>query len=83
MQGYRERMREVLAQAAALLDDDPADSEAWRMITKWLSVRSELMGSAVYCAREWPQPDDACRDVDDKRPLEDRRRILWHPDEDV
>ena len=80
---YRARMREVLDQAAALLESDRADSAAWRAMSKRLEVRSELLGSAIYCGREWAEPDDGERDVDDARPLEDRRRNLWHPDEDA
>jgi hypothetical protein len=77
---YGARLREALEQAAAMIDDERADSEAWRTMTKRLEVRSELFGSAIYCAREWAEPDDGERDVDDQRTLDHRRRILWHPD---
>ena len=83
MDGYRARLREALAQADALIDDESGDSLTWQTLTTRLKVRSELLGSAIYCAREWPEPDDGTRDAQDSRPLEDRRRILWHPDEDV
>jgi hypothetical protein len=83
MAEYRTRLREALEQAAAMIDDQRVDSKAWQTMTKRLEVRSELLGSAIYCAREWAEPDDAGRDVDDRRTLDDRRRILWHPDEDV
>jgi hypothetical protein len=83
MSEYRARMREALDQAVALLADERADSEAWRVMTKRLAVRAELLCSAIYCAREWAEPDDAQRDVDDARPLEGRRRILSHPNQDA
>jgi hypothetical protein len=80
---YRARLREALSQADALIDDEAGDSLAWQTLTKRLKVRSELLGSAIHCAREWAEPDDGTRDAQDSRALEDRRRILWHPDEDV
>jgi hypothetical protein len=83
MSEYRARMRQALQQAAALLADERADSEAWRAISERLHVRSDLLASAIYCAREWSEPDDAQRDVDDARPFEDRGRILWHPRADA
>lgn len=83
MAEYRRRLREALEQAAAMIDDERVDSEEWLTITKRLKVRSELFGSAIHCAREWAEPDDGERDAEDQRTLDDRRRILWHPDEDV
>jgi hypothetical protein len=83
MSEYRARMREALDQAVALLADERADSKAWRVMTKQLAVRAELLGSAIYCAREWAEPDDAQRDVDDARPREHRRRILRQLYEDA
>lgn len=83
MAEYRRRLREALEQAAAMIDDGRVDSEAWLTMTKRLKVRSELFGSAIHCAREWAEPDDGDRDAEDQRTLDDRRRILWHPDEDV
>jgi hypothetical protein len=83
MDEYCRRLREALEQAAAMIDDERVDSESWLTITKRLKVRSEVFGSAIYCAREWAEPDDGERDAEDQRTLEDRRRILWHPDEDV
>lgn len=83
MRDYRARLGEALAQAGVLIDDESGDSMRWQTLSKRLKVRSELFGSAIHCAREWAEPDDATRDVWDARPLEDRRRILWHPDQDV
>jgi hypothetical protein len=83
MDDYRARLREALAQTDGLIDGKSGDSLAWQTLTKRLKVRSELLGSAIHCAREWPEPDDRKRDAQDSHPLEDRRRILWHPDEHV
>ena len=80
---YRERVREALRQAAALLNDERTDSEVRRALAERLQVRSELLSSSIYCLREWDEPDDARRDADDSRPLEDRRRSLWHWNEDA
>jgi DNA-binding PadR family transcriptional regulator len=83
LEGYRERMREALAEAVGLLEDERSDSEAWRAMAKRLEVRAQLLSSAIYCAREWAEPDDAQRDVDDNRTLDDRRRVLWRLEEDA
>src|ERR1700686_5252244 len=83
MDAYRGCLREALHQAAALIEDEAGDSLAWQKLTKRLAVRSELLGSAIHCAREWAEPADSTRDVQDARPLEERRRILWHPDKDA
>jgi hypothetical protein len=79
---YRERMREALREAVELLEDERSDSEAWRAMAKRLHARAQLLSSAIYCAREWAEPDDAHRDVDDKRTIDDRRRLLWRLEED-
>jgi DNA-binding MarR family transcriptional regulator len=83
MESYRRRMRQVLREAAQLLEDECSDSEAWRAMAKRLNVRAELLSSAIYCAREWPEPDDSQRDIDDSRTLDDRRRLLRRFEEDV
>ncbi len=80
---YREGVREALRQAAALLNDERTDSEAWRALAERLHVRSELLFSAIRCLREWAEPDHAQGDADNSRPLEDRRRSLWHWNEDA
>jgi hypothetical protein len=83
IEGYRERIREALREAVELLDEHGSDSEAWRAMAKRLHARAQLLSSAIYCAREWPEPDDAYRDVEENRTLDDRRRLLWRLEEDA
>jgi hypothetical protein len=83
IEGYRKRMREALREAVELLEDERSDSEAWRAMAKRLHARAQLLSSAIYCAREWAEPDDAQRDVDDKRTIDDRRRLLWRLEQDA
>ena len=83
MAEYRARLRKALEQAATMIDYQRVDSEAWQTMTKRLEVRSGLLGSAIYCAREWAELDDGERDAEDQQTLDDRRRILWRPDEDA
>ncbi len=76
---YRARVREALEQASTLLDDEHADSLAWVALSKRLQNRAEQLGAAIYCLREWAEPDDARRDADPNRPFDDRRRSLIRP----
>lgn len=80
---YRERMRAALQEALELLEDERSGSEAWRAMAKRLHARAQLLSSAIYCAREWAEPDDAYRDVDSNRSAEDRRRLLWRLEQDT
>jgi hypothetical protein len=83
IEGYRERMREALREAVDLLSDERSDSEAWRATDKRLHARARLLSSAIYCAREWSEPDDAHRDIDDGWTTDDRLRLLWRLEEDA
>jgi hypothetical protein len=73
---YRERMREALCQASDLLDDENADSAAWAGTADRLHVSGGELSAAIYCLREWDEPDDARRDVDPQMPFGIRRRLL-------
>jgi hypothetical protein len=83
IEGYRERLREALREAVELLEDERSGSEAWRTMARRLEVRAQLLSSAIYCAREWAEPDDAYRDLEENRTLDDRRRVLWRLEEDT
>jgi hypothetical protein len=83
IEDYRERMREALSEAIELLEEERSDSEAWRAMAKRLHARTQLLCSAIYCAHEWAEPDDAYRDVEENRTLDDRRRLLWRLEEDA
>jgi hypothetical protein len=56
-----------LGEAQALLAQDPEPhSDAWFELAEVLRRRARRVGSAAHCLREWPEPEDAGRDVDDR-----------------
>lgn len=76
--GFREDLRRTADQIVSLLDGDElaADSETWFKINERLRS-AWLLGSATYCLREWPEPSDDARDVDDSQRLGRRNTRLW------
>lgn len=71
--GFREALQTSMAEVGALIDSEPASSEAWFEVGKRLSAECRRLGSATYCLFEWPEPDDARADVDTVR----GRRNVW------
>lgn len=71
---FERGLREGLEETARLLEaDPPAASDAWFEAAESLQRRAWRLGSASYCLREWPEPDDERADVDDRRaPGEER-----------
>jgi hypothetical protein len=63
--GFRQRLRVTLAEARALLDAAEVSSDEWFKLAPRLERDCSRLGSATYCLREWPEPDDARADVDD------------------
>lgn len=63
--GFREELRAIVVQAGVLLDAEATTSDAWFELRVRLARVSWRLGSATYCLREWPEPDDAKADVDD------------------
>ena len=62
----RKRLRDTLSDANRLLESaQGGDSDSWFDLAKRLSTRCDRLGSATYCLREWPEPDDAHADPDD------------------
>jgi len=56
-----------LGQAQALLAQDPQPhSDAWFELAEALRREARRVGSAGHCLREWPEPEDARPDVDDR-----------------
>lgn len=79
--GFREQLRTVLEQAGGLLDAEGTRSDAWFELHECLERVSWRLGSATYCLREWPEPDDAKADVDDRCDPGDEgldRNARWH-----
>jgi hypothetical protein len=72
-------VRTTVNEILRLLDGEAvADSETWFTISERL--RSVWVpGSATYCLREWPEPDDARADVEkDRRRLGRRAHYYWN-----
>jgi hypothetical protein len=65
IEGFREQVRHAVAEAAGLLDAESTGSDAWFAAAEELYSACRQLGTAVYCLREWQEPDDARADVDD------------------
>jgi hypothetical protein len=64
--GFRGDLRGTLDEVIALLEaDHEADSAVWFDLSERLQRVSWRLGSAIYCLREWQEPDDSAPDVDD------------------
>jgi hypothetical protein len=64
--GLREQVRDVLEDATGILDADGVRSDAWFALAERFQSACSHLGSATYCLSEWPEPDDATPDVDDR-----------------
>jgi hypothetical protein len=61
--GFRQTLRESLAEAGAQLDAEKVPSDAWFDLAERLGKACWQLGSATYCLHEWPEPDDSRADV--------------------
>jgi hypothetical protein len=60
-------LRETLIEALDLIEaDPPTRSDVWFELAGTLRRASWRLGCAVYCLREWVEPDDAHADIDDR-----------------
>jgi hypothetical protein len=65
--GVCEQASGVLGEAMAVLDSDGGvRSDAWFSLAERLQSACWHLGSVTYCLSEWPEPDDASADVDDR-----------------
>jgi DNA-binding PadR family transcriptional regulator len=75
LDGLREQLRRSVNEATTLLDGE-GDSDAYYRLRFRIGPQLERLGAAVYCLREWPEPDDARADVDhDSKYGEWRRNV--------
>lgn len=66
-QEFRQQLRRTLHEANRLLDSEHGgNSAAWFDLATRLLAQCELVASATYCEREWPEPDDAHPDHEDE-----------------
>jgi hypothetical protein len=75
--GFRDDLRALLDEGAALLADEATDSEAWVGFGEKVGKACRRIGSATYCLREWAEPDDATADIEDSRRLGRRNPRSW------
>ncbi len=74
---FREQVYLLLDDAAALLADDSADSDAWFVLGERLQRSCSQLASATHCLHEWEEPNDDSADVD-AHPRRGRRNMrLW------
>ncbi|HUB73989.1 MAG TPA: hypothetical protein VL979_08140 [Solirubrobacteraceae bacterium] len=59
---YRAGLHERLTAAIALLEDTEANSQAWIETSNRLAFACERLASVIYCAGEWPEPNDDTSD---------------------
>jgi DNA-binding PadR family transcriptional regulator len=62
--GFRQQLRDVLAEAGRLLEAQQVPSDAWLSLAERLKTECWRLGSAMYCLGEWPEPDDGHADLD-------------------
>ncbi len=75
--GFRQQVRDALDEARRLLDTEQVPSDTWFGLAGRLKTECYQLGSATYCLREWPEPDDARADVDEVL----GRRNVWQWDD--
>jgi hypothetical protein len=78
LEGYRERLRAVLAETSALLDaasEGATASEGWFKLGRRLDRHVRRVGSATHCLHEWAEPTDDVADMEGHR---ERGRRSYH-----
>jgi hypothetical protein len=73
IEGFRQQVRAAFDEARRLLDTEQVPSDTWFGLAGRLKTECYQLGSATYCLREWPEPDDARADVDEVL----GRRNVW------
>jgi hypothetical protein len=64
IESVRERLHSELGDALKLLDGGQAESRDWYGVAERLSRECRRLGGAVFCLREWDEPDDEHPDLD-------------------
>ena len=73
IEGFCQQVPAALDEAGRLLDTWQGDSDVWFGLAGCLKTECWQLGSATYCLRKWPEPDDARADVDEVL----GRRNVW------
>lgn len=74
---FRGDLRSALDEAAALLADEDATSDAWYALAAALERACKHVGSATHCLREWAEPGDDAADAPSDEHRGRRNYRLW------
>jgi transcriptional regulator with XRE-family HTH domain len=74
---FRDELRSALDDAAALLADEDAPSDAWYALAGRVEKACKRVGSATHCLREWAEPGDDAADAEEPRIAGRRNYRLW------
>jgi hypothetical protein len=80
LDGYRERLRAVLAETTALLDaasEGATASEEWFELGRRLDRHMRRVGAATHCLHEWQEPTDDVADMEGHRERGRRSYRSW------
>ena len=77
IQGFRDDLRALLSECRTLLADDATNAAAWCAFGDRVERACSRLGSATYCLREWTEPSDDTRDVDDGPDRGSRNTRAW------
>lgn len=80
LDGYRERLRAVLAETTALLDaasEGATASEEWFKLGRSLDRHMRRVGAATHCLHEWAEPTDDVADMEGHRERGRRNSHSW------
>lgn len=79
VEGLESDVRDCLGEAQRLLDGGQAvGSDAWFAVAERVGRACRRLASAIYCLREWREPDDTRADLDDRLDPSDEQ---YDPDE--
>lgn len=82
MEGFRALLYDALEDADPVASAfTPPNSAAWFALGQRLGAAFWLLGSAIYCLEEWPEPDDARLDSDENPGPAPGRRVTSAWDE--
>jgi DNA-binding PadR family transcriptional regulator len=81
---FRGDLRGAVDEALRLLEaDHESNSTAWYELSDRLRNACRRLASAIYCLREWPEPDDSHPDIDDPPYGQQGRREIRRRNRDL
>ncbi len=77
IQDFRDDLQALLREGQAMLAEENTNAAAWYAFRKRLTRACSRLGSATYCLREWREPNDDARDIDDSPDNGSRNPRAW------